>query len=1065
MRSAGVARSIAAAAFCLTLHAAASAQVTTADIVGRVTDTTGGVLPGATVTIEHLGTRDVRSVPANSTGDFVFNLLPIGAYSVKVELQGFITQSARLSLSAGDRVRFDAKLQIGQVAESVLVTAESPLVQTDTATVGALVSSKAVEDLPVSGRNIQRLVQLVPGAFEGQTNSLASGNRPDDRRQTSAVSINGSLDNQNNQLIDGIDNNERSIGTVGVKPSIDAVAEVKVQTSMYNAEVGRTAGGVVNIITKAGSNDFHGSLFEFARNDRFDARNFFATGVDKPKLSQNQYGGSTGGPIVHNKTFFFADYEGFNVTQGVTAVVTVPTALMRGGNFSELSTQIYDPTTLPRTTFAGNLIPAGRLDPIALRYMALYPLPNGSGLANNYTGTRDRTQDAKTTDVRADQIFNQDNRLFVRYSYNGVNTFTPPVFPVVNGIEAGGGGSFPGQNTTTAHNFGASYAKVFDPSLIGEFRAGYLNVDIASYGLNYGNNVSQSFGIPNVNVDALTSGLMPITLTGYAGSGDATFLPLIQVDHTWQGSGSLTKIRGAHSIKAGAGLIDRTFTVSQSNSPLGSMTFNNSLTDNGSGSGGNSIASFLLGYPQQVSRIVSLFYPHYNTKEPFVFVQDDWRAASNLTINLGLRYDVFTPYTEQDNHLVNVDLAASRILVAGQNGVSDTAGIKTDYSNIAPRIGFSATLPASVVIRGGYGLAYFPGNYMSQSFLKSAPFTSTYGPVISNAASGGLPNIVLSQGVPLPVPTDISVPAGTFQSEILDFKNTRTQQYNLFAEKEFSGNVVGAGYIGMYQSHFTQYVGNIDLAPAAPGAIQSRRAYSATLPNVSSLPLIASDYLGTYNAMQVVFQRRQLAGLTVTSNYTLAHSVVTNAAPWDVSVTERYDSGFDIRHRFVFSANYELPFFRAAQGVKHGVLGGWQVNTVAFYQTGLPYTVSNGTARSNTGGGDRPNQVGDPQLDNPTIAQWFNTAAFVAQPINTVGNTGNNTLHGPPQRRIDLSVFKNVPLAATTRLQLRAEVFNVTNIPSFSAPNSSFGTAGFGSITSTGNAVPRQMQFAAKLLF
>jgi hypothetical protein len=1053
------------AALALLLPSTAVAQVTTADIVGRVTDSTGAVLPGATVTIENVATHDVRSAPSNETGDYLFNLLPIGEYTVKVELQGFTSQTTRVLLSAGDRVRFDAKLTVGQVAENVTVTGESPLLQTDTSTVSALVSSKAVEDLPVAGRNIQRLVQLVPGAFEGQTNSLASGNRPDDRRQTSAVSINGSLDNQNNQLIDGIDNNERAIGTVGVKPSIDAIAEVKVQTSMYNAEVGRTAGGVVNIITKAGTNDFHGSGFEFVRNDRFDARNFFATGIDKPKLTQNQYGGSLGGPIVHNKTFFFGDYEGFNVTQGVTAVTTVPTALMRSGNFSELSAAIYDPTTTPRAAFPGNVIPAGRLDPIALKYMSIYPLPNGPGLANNYTGTRDRTQDAKTADFRADHIFDAENRLFVRYSYNGVNTFTPPVFPIVNGIEAGGGGSFPGQNTTTAHNFGASYAKIFSPSLIGEFRAGFLNVNIASYGLNYGNNVSQSFGIPNVNADALTSGLMPITLTGYAGSGDATFLPLIQVDHTWQGSGSITKIRGAHSIKAGAGLVDRRFSVYQSNSPLGSMTFNNSLTDNGSGSGGNSIASFLLGYPQQASRIVSLFYPHYNTKEPFVFVQDDWRASSSLTINLGLRYDVFTPYTEQDDHLVNVDLAASKILVANRNGVSRTAGIETDYSNVAPRVGFSATLPGLFVLRGGWGIAYFPGNYMSQSFLKSAPFTSTYGPVISNAASGGVPNLFLRDGVPPPVATDITVPTGTFQAEELNFKNTRTQQYNVFLEKEVSGNVLGAGYIGMYQSHYTQYVGNVDLAPAAAGAIQPRRAYAATLPSVSSLPLISSDYLGTYNAFQAVFQRRQRAGLTIASNYTLAHSVVTNAAPWDPSVTERYDSGFDIRHRFVFSANYELPFLRTATGVVHGVLGGWQVNTVAYYQTGLTYAVTNGTARSNTGGGDRPNQVGDPELANPTIAQWFNVAAFAAQPINTVGNTPNNSLHGPPQRRVDLSVFKNLALNGPARLQLRAEIFNITNTPSFSNPNSSFGTAGFGSITSTGNNIPRQMQFAAKLLF
>jgi outer membrane receptor protein involved in Fe transport len=1045
--------------------ASARAQVTTADIVGRVTDSTGAVLPGVTVTIENLATHDVRTTPTNETGDYIFNLLPIGAYSVKVELPGFTTQSTRLALSAGDRVRFDAKLQVGQVAENVTVTASAPLLQTDTATVASLVTEKAVQDLPVSGRNVVRLVQLVPGAFEGLQNSLSTGNRPDDRRLTSAVSINGAMDNQNNHLIDGIDNNERAIGTVGVKPSIDAIAEVKVQTNMYTAEVGRTAGGVVNIITKSGANDFHGSAFEFNRSDKFDARNFFATTGPKPQLDQNQYGGSLGGPVVHNQTFFFGDFERFDVTQGVTGVATVPTAKMRAGDFSELSTFVYDPTTTPRTPFAGNILPSNRIDPIAAKFMGLYPLPTSPGLANNYTGTRNRTQQNSTTDVRVDQILNRDNRLFARYSYNTTTTFTPPTFPAVNGIEANGGGSFPGTNSSGAHNVGASYSRVFSPTLIGELRTGYLAVNIASYGLNYGNNVAASFGLPNVNVDSLTSGLTPVTVTGYGALGDSTFLPLIQVDHTWQGSGSITKIHGAHSIKTGAGLIDRHFTVYQSNQPLGAITFNPTLTDNGSGSGGNSIASFLLGYPQQVSRIVSLFYPHYTTKEPFLFVQDDWRATSNLTLNLGVRYDVFTPYTEADNHLVNVDLSTSTILVAGRNGVSPTANIKTDYSNLAPRLGFSATLPWQSVVRGGYGLSYFPGNYMSQSFLKSAPFTSTYGPVISNGASGGAPSVFLRDGLPPPAATDITVPSGTFQAEQLDFKNTRTQQYNVFYERELGRNVFGAGYLGWKADHVAQYLGNVDLAPVGPGTIQPRRAFFSTLPNVSSIPLISSDYEGTYNAMQLVFQRRQSAGLTVSSNYTLSHAVSTNAAPWDVSIVERYDSDFDVRHRFVFSANYELPFLKSAQGVARAALAGWQINTVASWQSGVPLNIVNGTARANTSGADRPNLVGRLELDNPTVAQWFNVSALAAQPINTAGSLGRNPIHGPPQRRIDLSVFKNVDLHGSTRLQLRAEAFNVTNIPSFANPNLNFGTAGFGSITSTGNAIPRQLQFAAKLLF
>jgi hypothetical protein len=495
------------------------------------------------------------------------------------------------------------------------------------------------------------------------------------------------------------------------------------------------------------------------------------------------------------------------------------------------------------------------------------------------------------------------------------------------------------------------------------------------------------------------------------------------------------------------------------------MTFNTTITNNGSGTGGDSIASFLLGYPQQVSRIVSLFYPHYNTKEPFLFVQDDWHVASNLTLNLGVRYDIFTPYTERDNHLVNVDIAASKILVAGVDGVSRTANVKTDYTNVAPRLGFSATLPKLMVLRGGYGLSYFPGNYMSQSFLKSAPFTSTYGPVISNAASGGTPNVFLRDGLPLPVTTSIAVPTGSFQAEVADFKNTRVQQFNLFVEKEFSGNVIGGGYLGWRSTHATQYVGNVDLAPAAAGAIQQRRTYFSTLPSVSSIALISSTFEGAYDAMQVTFQRRQQAGQTISSNYTLAHATVTNAAPWDPNVIERYPSDFDIRHRVVFSANYELPFLRSSTGLTHGLLAGWQVNGAAYWQSGLRFTVANGTARSNTGGTDRPNQVGDPVLDNPTVAAWFNTAAFVAQPVNTAGNTGRNTLVGPPQRQTSLSVFKNLTLRGETKLQLRVEGFNITNTANFANPNANLGTAGFGSITSTGNSIPRQIQFAAKLLF
>ena len=712
-------------AFYLLLHSLAFAQVTTADIVGRVTDSTGAVLPGATVTITNEGTRDVRTAPTTESGDYAFNLLPIGTYAVKVELQGFGTQNTRLVLSAGDRARFDAKLSLGQVAENITVTATVSALQTDTSTVGSLINLKEVQDLPVNGRNFIRLIQGLPGANEGLPNSLASGTRPDDRRQTSAISINGAADNQNNQLIDGMDNNERAIGTIGVKPSIDAIAEIKVQTSNYTAEAGRTAGGVVNIITKSGTNSFSGSAFEFYRNDRFDARNFFS--ATKPLLKQHQFGGSLGGPLRTDRMFFFGDYEGFSQDQGVTNLVTLPTSRMRAGDFSELSVPIYDPLTTPRTPFPGNQIPANRLNPIALKYMALLPANTNGSLANNYASTTLRTQDSATADARIDYRFNNNQSIFVRYSFNNVDTFTPSACDATaEGIQpgCGGGPAFPGQNNTKAHGTQVNYVRIFSPTMIAEVKGGYLKADIQSLPLNYGSNLSQTFGIPGVNFDAVTSGLALMTLTGYSALGDSTFIPLIQVDDTWQTNAIVTKIFGEHNVRMGAGYIARQFTVFQSASPVGNFTFNTQLTDNGAGSGGNAIASFLLGYPSQVARSHSLIYPHYHTNEPNFFVQDDWRATSWLTLNLGVRYDVFTPLTEESNQLANFDPATGKILVAGQNGVSDSANVKTDYSNIAPRLGFSATLPSSIVVRGGYGLAYFPGNMQSGAFMKNAPFVA-----------------------------------------------------------------------------------------------------------------------------------------------------------------------------------------------------------------------------------------------------------------------------------------------------------------------------------------------------
>jgi hypothetical protein len=601
---------------------------------------------------------------------------------------------------------------------------------------------------------------------------------------------------------------------------------------------------------------------------------------------------------------------------------------------------------------------------------------------------------------------------------------------------------------------------------VSEVRAGYLRVDIESRPLNHGKNLSQQFGLANANIDDLTSGLTAMNPAGLQGLGDAAFLPLRQVDDTYQLALSVTKSRGAHNVKAGVALIDRHFTVLQSSSPVGIYTFSDALTGDGFGNGGDALASFLVGFPSTVTRSHALIYPRYRTLEPSAYVQDDWRATSRLTLNLGARYDIFTPFTEADNQLSNFDRTAAAIIVAGRNGVSRTAGVTTDYSNFAPRLGFAATLPWGLVLRGGAGLTLFPGTYMSQSLMKNAPFVSTYGPITSGGVSGSQPTIRLADGFPEPRPTSPASPTGTILAVEQDLESTRVRQINLVIEKDVAGNVMSAGYIGSRGTNVAFVVGNINLAPAAAGPIQERRPFYAALPGVTTISLFSSAFESRYDGLQVVLQRRLRRGFAMTTHYTLARATNTSPNPAAINILERFDADVDVRHRWALTASFELPVGRALTGIAHAAFARWQLNAVAFWQSGLPFTVTNASPRSNTGAPvDRPDQIADPLLAQPTIDRWFDTSAFVPQAVNSVGNTGRNTLHGPPQRRLDLSLFKDVPLQSGWHVQLRVECFNVTNTPSFANPNAALGNANFGTITSTGSSIPRQLQFAVKLVF
>ena len=595
---------------------------------------------------------------------------------------------------------------------------------------------------------------------------------------------------------------------MAIKPSIDAIAEVRVQTNMYTAETGRTLGGVINIITKSGGNEFHGSAFEFARNEKFDSRLFFAQG--KPQTRQNQFGGSLGGPMRVERTFFFVDYDGYRLTQGVPIVVTVPTAKMRSGDFSELSAQIYDPLNALRTPFAGNVIPASRFDPIAVKYMQLYPHADRPW-AGQQLRVYERAHAGQRCDRRAHRPpLQRRNTVFARYSYNKTDTLTPSLCPptvigdktidptcIVGGAATG---NYAGPNYTTAHNVTGSYVRILNATTIMEVKGSYSKPDILSLGPNNNKNLRRFLRRAQCQHGCsgderlAPDGMRPTTI---AALGETQWVPLQIYNRTKQFAGSVTKTRGAHNLKIGGGVIMRSFGVLQSNSAQGLWGFDSAATDSGAtGAGGNAIASFLLGYPTDVRRLHTPIMPHYHTQRAERVRAG--RLARHLVADRQPRRPLRRLHAVHRGGQSAVELRPSqgKLLVAGQDGVGRHAGVKTDYSNIGPRFGFSATSAAPDGAARRLRAGLLPEQQERRRFMKNPPFSANYGPVNEQCRVGGVPNMFLKDGLPPVVFANPAQPTGNVIGTDVNFKSDRSQQFNLMLEKEFAGNVVTAGYVG-----------------------------------------------------------------------------------------------------------------------------------------------------------------------------------------------------------------------------------------------------------------------------
>ncbi len=1073
--------------WCLWAGSIAYAQVNTADILGTVTDAAGAVVPTAKVTVENLATHEIRTTQSSGSGDYVVNLLQPGQYTVSVEAPSFKKATINLTLTAGDRARADVQLQVGEVTQVVEVAAQSPALQTDSATLRTVVTEQAVQDLPLNGRNYITLVQSTVGVGVGPSNSILSGTRPDERRQTANVTANGQNEVFNNQLIDGMDNNEREQFTILMRPSIDMISEVKVETNAYSAELGRAGGAVINLITKSGTNEYHGGAYEYFRNDKLNANDFFsnAGGTPRPDFHQNQFGGSFGGPIRRNKTFFFADAEALRIVQGQpTGLLSVPTRFeeLNPGNFSDQG---------------GPVLPPSQLDPVALNYWKLWPAPNvpgAAGIQANYSGNVKKVYNSTTYDARLDHHFTDSDSFFARFSYNPTFNSQPALFPDVNGISAGSG-IFPGPSYADSQGYMMDYVHIFSPTLVMEAKAGFIRLNLQTLSPNQGTNASQKFGMPNADVIQQISVLATIQVSGFQAPGssftlgDDRFVPIYDINNVFQYQGSLTWTRGAHNIKFGGGVIRRQLNYYQNTFGLGYFQFLSDPLTN--------LENLLLGKPTQIQRQVNFYKQYFRFWEPSVYTQDDWRVNRWLTLNLGLRWDYFSPITSATGQRANFDLGTLTMKVGSNPGP-----VQPVYTNFEPRFGFAATTRRAIVIRGGFGMSRFPQDYASGALnLLNAPFVSTNFNCQPAATSGALvcpPGIgTLAAGPPLGVipPLNNLIP-GVLGAHDTHYPQAYIMQYNLTFQKQFGQNVASVGYVGELARHL-QYAPNENLPDPSPGALNPFY-YSSLLPNVSNINHYTATGAAEYNAMELVFERRYSKGITVNANYTFARNLTnmsdggTTGAATVGGILPRnrsYDWGnsdIGIKHRFSFRANYELPFGKSVNGWRKFVYGGWQANTLAFWQSGTPFTVLDAAfnpAPTNVTSvtTDRPNTVpGQSYVPaNQSITNWINLNAFTIQPKGTPGNEARTQLYGPTQRSVDFSLFKDFPFRERMKLQFRAEVYNISNTENFGQPNITItkwnGTGpgatptqagNFGQIIQSNLALnPRQFQFALKLVF
>jgi hypothetical protein len=1112
-----------------------------AEFLGTVTDQTGAVIPGATVTITAQQTGVTRTVKTDQGGRYLVPFLPVGVYTIKADLTGFTEAiQQNLALQVDEQREVDFTLQPATVSQKVEVSATAVAVQTSNSTLGQVITSQQVSELPLNGRDFVQLATLTAGTVQ-QTDPgsffTSGGSSEVAIRGAFSLSVGGSRPNSTDWLLDGVDNNELTAGGIDVLPSIDAIQEFKVLTYNYSAEYGTRGGPTVLVTIKSGTNALHGDLFEFLRNTSLDSRSFFATST--PRFQENEFGGMLGGPIKKDKTFFFVDYQGRKYDEGEVFVGQMPTDLMKQGNFTQTfedvngggpPPQLYNPYSsagapfycnssgipLPtnpngsQTPTAGsspcNIIPSSLISPIGQKLVNMYPEPNNLApnlLSEDYINQPGRTLKEGEGDVKLDHNFSSKDSMWARFSYDQATLFDPGGAPGY--VEQGAFASSEGLADHT-RNAGLGETHVFSPTALNKITLGYSRDFNHILSIANGTCESAILGIPNADLDctpdvglnatcpsgSVSCGMSSIDMTGgWWALGDRGYSPFVGGSQTYFLSDSADVIRGKHDITFGGEFRDNQLNVLTNAFQDGFYVFAGAFT-------GNPLADLLLGFPvygehdqtfqgATTGRRWKLFRP---------FIQDDWRATSKLTLNLGLGWAFVTPTTEAFNRQANFNYATGQWLIAGQSGGS-TVGISTDARDAEPRIGLAWT-PFSdrkTVFRAGYGIFHDSSwNQGAQGLWENPPyFGASFVPFGNN----------ISQGFPLLTePTSVSQFAGlNLNSMDLSFKPGMIQQYNFNIQRGLPGDwLLTVGYAGSRSTHLTEGQQDINIqSPTACGVVSGYTLGcgrpTEPYPQYGAIYDNFDNGSVTYNSVQVKLETKSSKhGLYALIGYTYSKSQDNGMSDGLGSnigamyynlpgITDEGLSQIDLTHEFTASILYDLPFGKGRRfgnkwsAVPNAILGGWRANLIEHAISGFPMYLVSTTGGTNSGVGfsndgndySRPNRVCNGQLSNWSVSDFFNASCFVDPPSGELGNSSRTPLFGPPLVNTDFSLVKDIPLSLRegAALRFRAEFFNLFNHPQFQPPQD--GTVNIdvpapAELTGTVNN-PRLIQFALKLIF